>query len=281
MIERIIFDKINTKTLINIFAQFKNSIDLKELNLSEDLIKSVRVEYGNSLIIDKIFNKIKDDGYALIDLNSSINDLNLIDLKKIITIFISLFLTPIGVFGSQGIVREIGVNMNKNINSSTGVGHIPFHTDFNNTSSPPPFSILYCHRTDPFKGGESIISNFNDSLIELSEDEKLILLKPIFKEGEFYNLFNVGHKLNLFPVFDVNSNVIRYSTKLKSEEESVTSLWNLRKALIKNQKTFMLNKGELLILNQKVFVHARHSLNGNQSQLRKDESRFLLQYFAK
>jgi len=43
----------------------------------------------------------------------------------------------------------------------------------------------------------------------------------------------------------------------------------------------MLNKGELLILNQKIFVHGRHSLNGDQKKLIKENSRLLIQYFAK
>jgi len=227
--ERILIDNTVVKLLVNTLTSFKGGINLKELNLNEHFINDVRAEFENSILIDAIIKKINDNGYALVDLNQVINDLNFIDLKKILVLFISLFVTPIGVFEDEGLAREIGVNINKNINASTGIGHIPLHTDFNNTSKPPLFSILYCHRTDPFKGGESIISNFNHSLMEMSDYEKSVLLKPIFNEGGFYNLFNVGSELNNFPILDIKSNTIRYSTKLASEKKNRACFMEFKK----------------------------------------------------
>lgn len=227
----------------------------------------------------KTFLNDINTGYIVIDIGR--NNYSEEKLKKILLFILSGILLPFGIFDQFGLFREIGVNLNKSPNRSTGIGYNPFHIDFVNTTIPPNYSILYCIREDKNGGGETIISNIQRSIKTLSPTEHKALFNKCYHEGSFFGLNNVGTELNPFPIIGSGLNpIIRFTSKIESDDTHNLIVKKIEQDLIKEQIAFLLRANQLLILNQRIVCHGRKALKGKQEEIPQEKRRLLFQIFG-
>lgn len=278
-----------TLEIVSLLDKLKqNTINFKSCYIHNELFSILHDTISKTTIYSKLLHQAQDslysnkDGFLLIDFgnNFMFNE----KTRKVLTIFLSGVLYPFGIFDKYGLWKEIGVDLTKETNRSSGVGYNPFHIDFVNTATPPPYSILFCMREDPNGGGETIISNFLNVLKLFPPKELKYLSEDVFEEGMFFGLNNVGKERNPFPVIETNLQrevIIRFTAKMKSKTKYFYLIKKIEEELIKNQKTFLLKKNQLLIMNQRVVCHGRLSLKGKQEELNPNNRRLLIQTFGK
>lgn len=278
-------DKSGIKNVLQKLQQ--HSFDFNSCNIDFSLMKTIRQEISQTdfpyLIEASKFLHESSDGYLILDLGKDFDFKN--NFNSTLTVILCGVLSPFGIFEKFGLWKEIGVDLYKEPNRSSGVGYNPFHIDFVNTTIPPFYSILFCVREDPNGGGQTIVSNFHRAIQELSEEELKQLHKEIYTEGSFLGLKNVGIECNPFPILKTDSNgdiVIRFTSKMNSELNGDITLVNkIEELLIKNQSTFLLKKNQLVIFNQRAVCHGRLALNGKQENVNQSSRRLLIQTFGK
>jgi hypothetical protein len=143
---------------------------------------------------------------------------------------------------------------------------------------------LFCVREDPNGGGQTIISNFHEAIHSLTTKEIEILKLEIFEEGSFFELNNVGTELNHFPILKTLFNgekIIRFTSRMNSHNRFDSMIRKIEELLIKNQKTFLLKRNQMVICNQRAVCHGRLELTGNQKKINPNYRRLILQTFGK
>ncbi|MFA6981296.1 MAG: TauD/TfdA family dioxygenase [Ignavibacteriaceae bacterium] len=278
-------DRAGMKSLLQKLQ--KQSFNFNSCNIDLSLFKTIRNEINNThfpyLLEASEVLRLSNKGYLIIDFGKDFDFYS--NLKATLAIVLCSIVYPFGIFEKFGLWKEIGVDLTKEPNRSSGVGYNPFHIDFVNTTNPPFYSILFCIRQDPNGGGQTIVSNFLKVIEELSKEELVRLEKSIYSEGSFFGLQNVGIEYNPFPILQINSvseTILRFTSKINSEQNLDISLVNkIEKLLIKNQDTFLLEKNQLVIFNQRIVCHGRLALNGQQSLVNQNDRRLLLQTFGR
>lgn len=231
------------------------------------------------------YETLKRHGYCVLEFD----EIDSIQEDKAITYFsyfLKLIGLPIIVFqNSQLLWRKIGVDLLKDPQSSEGVGNSPLHIDFVNSTNPPDLVGLLCIRPDKNKGGKSLVANIKDAINKLDEKDINELSKPIYKNGAFKNLINIGEEFSPFPIVQgYDDGFIRFTEKLgntKYPEVTNLAIQNLCHTLYKNLIEIPLNQFQLLLLDQRLVVHGKTELIGNQTQIKADKRRELLQIFIR
>lgn len=261
--------------------------DFNSCNIDLSLLKAMLVEFSknNLLYILEASKHLHEssEGYVILNLG---DDFSLqADYKLALTIILCGILHPFGIFEKFGLWKEIGVDINKEPNRSSGIGYNPFHIDFVNTTNPPVYSILFCVRHDPNKGGETIVSNFHKVIKRLNIDELEQLKHVNYTEGSFFGLQNVGREYNPFSILSLNSSgetIIRFSSKISPNQGTDITLINkIENLLIENQDVFLLKKNQMIIFNQRAVCHGRFALKGQQININQSRRRLILQTFGK
>jgi hypothetical protein len=191
--------------------------------------------------------------------------------------------TQIEIFTHLPLWRNIGVNLEKEVDRSEGTGESPLHMDFVNAEKPPDYVVLLCIRDDPLGGGASTLASIADATSALSPAERHILEQSIFIDGKVVDLNNVGSDINPFAVFDPDSPYpYRYTSQLLKQPlpfDANAALRRLQTELERRRLTFRLSPGQALIIDQHRYVHGKLSLGDGQSTIPPDSHRLLLHGF--
>lgn len=262
------------------------SIDFSKCSIDNELLSVFRNEISKTRFHfnlqqhANLFLKQESKGYIVIDFGA---DFDFGDQRpKTLIVLLSSILIPFGIFEDFGLWKEIGVDLKKEPNRSSGIGYNPFHIDFVNTTDPPLYSILFCEREDPLGGGQTIVSNFRRVIKSLSQNEIGMLKEVAYEEGRFWKLSNVGTELNPFPIIeDTGKKIIRFTSKIKSLNQTDFLIKKIESILIQNQDEFLLKRNQLVIFNQRVVCHGRLPLKGRQEEINQGDRRLLHQLFGK
>jgi alpha-ketoglutarate-dependent taurine dioxygenase len=192
--------------------------------------------------------------------------------------------SPIVVYKRHGLWKRIGVDVKAQPSKVEGTGIIPLHIDCINTAKPPDYVAFLCTRSDPRKGGNSLVASFSRALAKLTPKQIDTLRQSWVREGKFFDLENVGAEFNPFPILECphqRIDWVRYTAKPHSLEstQSDFALEALTSALIASAYQTELKANEVLILNQRLVAHGRLALGNLQDQLRGDQQRELFQVF--
>lgn len=206
------------------------------------------------------------------------------DLQKLALVLGSIVGPPKIIFERHGLCKPIKVDLSIESHRAGGIGEIPLHIDFVNTTNPPKHSMFLCVRRDPKQGGSSIISNFWKAFFGLGLEDQHRVARLMIKEGRFFDLLNVGSELNPFPIVSRNQGekIIRFTAKILQEnrpEIEFRVVSELEERMLNNSTRFILDKGQFLVTNQRLVCHGREKLGLGQNELRQDERRLLLQVF--
>ena len=245
--------------------------------LSPPHLKQESVELAKHVLATK--------GYCHIQLMNS-DGAREVTISEFYQSWVSLIGNPIRVFNRlDGIWRTIGVRLDKHPNSSGGIGESPLHIDFVNSTMPPDVVCLLCVEPDPYGGGESLVSNYSSIVDELTPEDISILSRPIYQDGRFEDLINIGEEWNPFPVLSSSTNTtLRFTEKLANlalSGDALRALNYVKEYLRSRMLSIPLGKNDLLILNQRQVAHGKTSLGLNQSEIPERSRRKLLQLFVR
>jgi hypothetical protein len=193
--------------------------------------------------------------------------------------------TPFGLVTTGPLWQHLPVNLLAAPHRFGGIGYNPLHIDVVNSTQPPDIVVLASVRTDPLGGGQTIVSNLQHAIAQLTDVELAPLFQRAFREGVFYGMSGVGTEMNPFPILEYDSSPVprvRFTAKMdfgSQPSESLPSLLRIHKLLRANQQSFVLMPSQLLMLNQRIVSHGRFPLGAGQERLRPEESRYLRQTY--
>jgi len=184
--------------------------------------------------------------------------------------------------------KEIGTNLDANPGLSTGTGYNALHMDLVNATRPPDYTALLCVRPDPQGGGLSIVSDARAAVSCLSSSSRGLLASEAYRYGSFFDLSDVGVECNPFAVLDdepADSGFVRFTGKMLNEpglgQAHAGAARELVAELVAGQASFLLQHGDLLIVNQHRCVHGREPLGADQVSVPPSARRLLLQAFLR
>ncbi len=205
--------------------------------------------------------------------------------ELITTALASSLATPVKVYQKWPLHKPLGVNPNIDPMRATGTGINPLHIDMVNTTKPPQFVTFVGVRKDPAGGGFSTASHFPSAIDALTDEEKELLAQPVFEEGQFFDLTQVGEEYKPFPVLTMTDEGYwhaRYSGKgmaINSAGSSKTAqaLERFGEILEGNASRFLLDANDVAIFNQRISAHGREALGEDYARF--EEQRLITQLF--
>lgn len=258
------------------FIEWLQKDNLEEFNLSQNSRLSA--------VVASIRETLQNDGFVVVKFDVTQLEKSYAAFRT--TQLLSLLGKPIRVFQNEpSHWRRVDVDLDRPENRSRGAGELALHMDFVNAEFPPDFVCLLCMTADPFGEGQSIISNFTHIENELSEKCVKLLKRPVFTDGRVENLSNIGSDANPFSVFpNVEKQFFRYTTNLTQnvwDAELLEALEQLNLKLRQRAITFILEAGELLIVDQRQVLHGRKPVGMGQETLAPSQRRLVLHSFIK
>lgn len=193
--------------------------------------------------------------------------------------------TPFVMVGRRGLWQSLGVDLQKDPMRFGGVGHNPLHIDAVNTTHPPDIVVLLCVRPDPLGGGASLVSDHLEAAKRLSTQDQDVLSRPVFSEGEFYDMEGVGSELNPFPVLPPKKQShprVRFTAKMlpsMADSKEKDALSRLNELMTLQQRELMLDTGDMLLVNQHRLSHGRTALGVDQGRIQSGSRRQLMQTY--
>lgn len=270
------------------------SVDFKREGLSDAVYTSYVREAETLSFAHELRERAKNDlysingrGYVIIEglFSTSPSDFN--DYLNVPTVICSLIGKPIKVMDKLGLWLDVPVKLDVEPFRFGGTGYNPFHIDVVNSTNPPDMVVFHCDRPDPLGGGQTIISNIQ-RIVELLDSKEIeFLQQPIFSDGMLYNMSGVGAELNPFPVLEktmTGSWKIRFTAKMLPKMEQGTAkemIKRFEKLLVQNQEQFLLDRGQMIIMNQNVVAHGRLELGAKQESLSASDRRLLHQMYMR
>ncbi|PHN00913.1 Fe(II)-2OG oxygenase family protein [Flavilitoribacter nigricans] len=274
--------------LLDTSKQFRvNSWDFKEWLHGETIIQKTGILSKELEVFFDLFHRIlRGQGFVIINLAFLLDKYSESDAAPICTYLLSTLGSPFRVFKKHpGHWRKLGVDLKRPANRSGGVGISPLHLDFVNAANPPDIVCLLAIRHDPALGGRSIVSSFDGIEKMLSPKHVQILSMSKFSDGVVIELNGIGQDINPFPVLNFNSLwKYRFTGNLLSSEADEVTQKALREMLhiLESRKiTFLLERGQMLILNQHRVLHGREPLGYGQKDIPENKRRLLLQSFVR
>lgn len=226
------------------------------------------------------------DGFIVLKIQELLDNYSDSEIATASTFILSVFGSPFRVFLNRpNHWRKLSIDPNRPPNRSGGTGLSPLHMDFVNASNPPDLVCLFAIRHDPLGGGESLISKFDDIEILLSKEHLATLSTAQFTDGMVNNLNGVGIDINPFAIINSNSHWrYRFTGNLiKSAPEGIA--WEAIKAMAdileSRMITFMLERGDMLIMNQHRVAHGRLPVGEGQRNIPESKRRFLYHSFVR
>lgn len=228
-------------------------------------------------------------GYAVVRLGNIARALGTGDqFLRVATAILAEAAVPFQPFKRWPLWKEIGTNLNANPGRSTGTGYNAFHMDLVNATRPPDYTTLLCIRPDALGGGPSILSDARAAVSRLSPSSRTLLAEKAYRYGSFFELSDVGEEYTPFAVLDsdpVDAGFVRFTAKMLTEpgldEAHASAARELAGHLVGGQITFMLQRGDVLIVNQHRFMHGREPLCAGQEAVLPTDRRLLLQLFLR
>jgi Taurine catabolism dioxygenase TauD, TfdA family len=226
----------------------------------------------------------RQPGFCVFRFGSKICDWPEEDLSNVLLCFCSIFGIPLRVFDRWPMWKPLGVSFEVGPQRATGVGLNPLHIDVVNSRFPPDYVAFFCDRVDPLGGGQTLIGNLLSAYKSLSTEALKILSDPHFVEGAFYDLTGVGSEYNPFPIIDMNSTPprIRFTAKMRydlSNADDRNAFDEFATLLRSRQSIFLLEAGDLIVINQWVAAHGRLPLGEGQRDLSLENRRLIRQCF--
>jgi hypothetical protein len=210
------------------------------------------------------------------------------DGLRAVTALVSLIATPLRAFERWPLWKPLGTNLTIDPMRATGAGYNPMHIDIVNSTLPPDYSALLCVRPDPLGQGHSLVSNTRRAVERLSYAEQELLKEAAYSDGAFFDLNGVGLEWNPFPILDGLPDLagfVRFTAKMLADADSsslhVHAARALDRELQAGQQRFLLDAGDMLVVNQHLCCHGREALGGGQSEVPEDRRRMLLQIFLR
>lgn len=228
-------------------------------------------------------------GYAVVRLGNIARELGTGDqFQRAATAILAGVAAPFQPFTKWPLWKEIGTSLDANPGRSTGTGYNAFHMDLVNATRPPDYTTLLCIRPDPLGGGPSILSDARAAAARLSPASRSLLAESAFRYGSFFQLSDVGEEYSPFPVLDsepAGVGFVRFTAKMLNEsgldEAHASAARELAARLVEGQVSFMLQRGDVLIVNQHRFLHGRDPLSAGQETVPRADRRLLLQLFLR
>jgi hypothetical protein len=145
-----------------------------------------------------------------------------------------------------------------------------------------------CIRPDPLGGGPSILSDARAAASRLSPSSRALLAERAYRYGSFFDLSDVGEEYTPFAVLDNepdNAGFVRFTAKMLTEPElgeaHASAARELAGHLTGGQVSLMLQRGDLLIVDQHRYLHGREPLGAGQEAVPAADRRLLLQLFLR
>jgi hypothetical protein len=227
-------------------------------------------------------------GYAVVRLGNIARALGTGDqFLRVATAILAEVAVPFQPFNRWPLWKEIGTNLNASPGRSTGTGYNAFHMDLVNATHPPDYTTLMCVRPDPL-GGPSILSDARAAVSRLSPSSRALLADKAYRYGSFFELSDVGEEYTPFAVLDsdpADTGFVRFTAKMLTEpgldEAHAGAARELADHLTAGQVSFMLQSGDVLIVNQHRCMHGREPLGAGQEAVPPPDRRLLLQLFLR
>lgn len=228
-------------------------------------------------------------GYAVVRLGGIARALGTGNqLLRVATAILAGVARPFQPFGRWPLWKEIGTDLNAIPGRSTGTGYNAFHMDLVNATRPPDYTVLLCIRPDPLGGGTSILSDARAAVARLAPSGRTLLADKAYRYGSFFGLSDVGEEYAPFPVLDSDpddAGFVRFTAKMLAEpgldQVHAGAAGELAGQMQAGQVSFMLRRGDVLIVNQHRFVHGREPLGAGQEDVASTDRRLLLQLFLR
>jgi hypothetical protein len=228
-------------------------------------------------------------GYAVVRLGNIARALGTGDqFLRVATAILAGVAVPFQPFQRWPLWKEIGTNLDANPGRSTGTGYNAFHMDLVNATRPPDYSTLLCARPDPLGGGLSILSDARAAASRLSPSSRALLADNAYRYGSFFELSDVGEEYAPFAVLDgdpADAGFVRFTAKMLTEpgldDAHAGAARELAGHLAEGQVSLMLQRGDVLIVNQHRFLHGREPLGSGQEAVLPADRRLLLQLFLR
>jgi hypothetical protein len=228
-------------------------------------------------------------GYAVVRLGSIARALGTgEDFLRVATAILTGVAVPFQPFTRWPLWKEIGTNLNADPGRSTGTGYNAFHMDLVNATRPPDYTTLLCVRPDPLGGGPSILSDARAAASRLSPSSRALLADSAYRYGSFYELSDVGEECTPFAVLDsdpAGTGFVRFTAKMLTEpgldDAHAGAARELAGHLAEGQVSLMLERGDVLIVNQHRVMHGREPLGAGQESVPPADRRLLLQLFLR
>lgn len=238
-----------------------------------------------ALYVDCIKTELYQRGFVVLGLGQLLENLVESEAVAATMVLLSCFGTPLRVFLGHPYWRRLGVDLKRPLSRSGGIGDQAFHIDFVNADNPPDLVCLLCMRSDPLGGGASPIASLEGIEHELNPIIQEILSLPLYTYGEVRNLNGIGNDANPFSVLNLGAWwVYRYTGKLMDSilnDEMRVALQVIADILVSREVSFMLSRGDLLLLDQHRVTHGRRALGQGQHQVPEGERRLFLQSFLR
>jgi hypothetical protein len=253
-------------------------------NLSQPVIESLGVNTAGQICSQMTTADQSQPGFCVFRFGPKVCAWEEDELSTLLLGFCSLFGIPVRVFDRWPMWKPLGVSFEVGPARATGVGLNPLHIDVVNSRFPPDYVAFFCDRVDPLGGGHSLISNLLGAWKALSPNSLRVLSDPHFSEGAFYELTGVGSEYNPFPILDMSTTPprirftakMRYDLKETADREAFDEFLHL---LQSQQKIFLLEAGDMVVVNQWVAAHGRLPLGEGQRAVPLERRRLIRQCF--
>lgn len=152
-----------------------------------------------------------------------------------------------------------------------GSGAQALHIDAPNVETIPEYTSLLVLRADPAGGGTSLLGDLHGAVAQLDDRDRDALTEPVFFEGRAENLRGVGAPRMPFPVLEMNTGGevvwVRWAAKMLQDRRNTARravLERFAAALTRTTVAVVLERGQLLIADQRRIAHGRTELGPQQ-----------------
>jgi hypothetical protein len=263
--------------------------------LAGSTIEQYRAQLASAPLLDETISGLRrtlsgaTGGYAVVRLGNTARALGTGDhFLRVATAILAGVAVPFQPFNRWPLWKEIGTDLGADPGRSTGTGYNAFHMDLVNATRPPDYTTLLCVRPDPLGGGPSILSDARAAVSRLSPSSRALLAEKAYRYGSFFELSDVGEEYAPFAVLDsdpADTGFVRFTAKMLTEpgldQEHASAAGELAGHLTGGQHSLMLQRGDILIVNQHRYMHGREPLSAGQEAIPPADRRLLLQLFLR
>jgi hypothetical protein len=263
--------------------------------LASSAIGQYRAQLSSASLFDETISSLlrmlsgAAGGYAVVRLGNIADALGTgSQFLRVATAILAKVAVPFQPFTRWPLWKEIGTNLDASPGLSTGTGYNAFHMDLVNATRPPDYTALLCIRRDPLGGGRSILSDARAAGSRLTPSSHALLADKAYRYGSFFELSDVGEESKPFAVLDSDPaevGFVRFTAKMLTQpglgEAHASAARELAGHLVAGQTSFILQRGDLLIVNQHRCVHGREPLGAGQEHVPPEARRLLLQLFLR